>query len=59
MDDDKFSQTLRQMAWERAKGELQSILHTYWLDEDGFAAANKAISEFIENVEDNGIGGLG
>ena len=41
--------TLRAMAWERAKGELQAMLATYWPSpgED-----NTARSEMVERVRD-------
>jgi hypothetical protein len=48
---------LRLMAWERAKGELHSILQTYW-DEDydeGFEDMRKAVNAFIKKVEDDGL----
>lgn len=42
---------LRMMAWERAKGELQSMLCTYW-NNGNFNQANTLINEFIKNIED-------
>jgi hypothetical protein len=54
-------QTLRAMAWQRAKGELQSYLETYYPEYDGngkmidngFDDAQKRIDEFIADFEDN------
>jgi len=47
---------LRQMAWERAKGELTSMLVTYSPDDrNEFNEMNAAIHKFVEKVEDNGL----
>jgi hypothetical protein len=47
---------MRNMAWERAKGELNSILQTYWSKVDGeFEPISKVIEDFIKNVEDHGL----
>lgn len=43
---------LRLMAWERAKGELNAILQTYW-GEGGYHEMDKAVRAFIKKVEDN------
>lgn len=53
-DDLHVLETLRQMAWERAKGELQSILYTYWYGEkipDDFEKVEKGIKDFIAFME--------
>ena len=53
--DDKILKTMRYMAWNRAKGELKSMLDTYWTDSsEKFNIMEKAIDEFIEDVEDKG-----
>ena len=53
--DDKILKTMRYMAWNRAKGELQSMLDTYWSGSyEEFNAMKKAIDEFIVDVEDKG-----
>ena len=51
------------MAWERAKGELRSMLQTYWPGDGGqyppsgvslaYLAAQEAIEAFIKDFEDN------
>jgi len=50
---------LRNMAWERAKGELRSMTHTFWmgtLDPDSqFSKLSAEISRFILKVEDDGL----
>lgn len=50
---------LRIMAWERAKGELRSILHAYYnvspSGDDNFARMNLLIEEFISAAEDDGL----
>ena len=47
------------MAWERAKGELNSIKHLF-MDEDGddYDEYTKAVDEFIEDVEGYAHGGF-
>lgn len=48
--------TLRAMAWERAKGELNSMRHTFWgftEDEQKFSELDLKIEEFIKNIEDD------
>jgi len=45
---------MRQMAWERAKGELRSVLATYCRNEN-FSEADKLINSFIKRVEDEGL----
>jgi len=43
--------TLRQMAWQRAKGELLSILETYWNGEADFERLQDYIMKFIDIIE--------
>ena len=58
--DDKILTTMRVMAWERAKGELGSILVTYYPEYDlggkeidtGFDTVNKLIKTFINSMEE-------
>lgn len=59
MDQAVILHTLRAMAWARAKGELMSLLETYWNNDEGFEDLDTAITEFIKNIEDNSIGGIG
>ncbi len=41
-------------AWERAKGELQSIVPTYWSGEEAYEEFIKLKDKFVKEVEDNG-----
>lgn len=52
--EDKVLSSMRGMAWERAKGELKSMLQTYWGDHEKFSELDGKISSFIADVEDNG-----
>lgn len=53
--DEKILRTMRHMAWSRAKGELESMLDTYWSGSaEKFNTMKKAIDDFIKDVEDNG-----
>ena len=51
---DTIKHMLRAMAWERAKGELRSMLATYENEQATFAAMDDALDEFIVMVEENG-----
>jgi len=46
--------TMRQMAFERAKGELNSILHTYFSNGENFLKFNELLEKFIDEVESSG-----
>lgn len=52
--DNEILKTLRGMAWKRAKGELQSMLETYWEDKEQYRELKYTINAFIKDVEDNG-----
>jgi len=39
------------MAWQRAVGELKSILETFWGDRAAFDRLDKLFKEFITEVE--------
>lgn len=54
---DNVLRTLRTQAWERAKGELNSVLLTFYGKNNSqqFEQLDKAIREFVENVEENGL----
>ena len=44
--------TLRGMAWARAKGELQSILVTYWDEGESFDMADGLVKKFLAEMGD-------
>lgn len=46
---------LRFMAWERAKGELNSILQTYMDEGDKFQDFKRELEIFIEKIENLGL----
>jgi len=51
-------QTLRFMAWERAKGELQGVLNTYWSGQptdESYDKARDKINSFIKEIDDDGL----
>ncbi len=55
MDKDILLAAMRMMAWERAKGELNAVLQTFWtaeFDEDFFEGARVIIEKFINDFED-------
>ena len=52
-----IERTLRMMAWERAKGELQAMLHTFVdtrdkHEEEAYPKVDKLINKFVEDVEE-------
>lgn len=52
--DSQGRQIIRLMAWERAKGELKSMLQTFVNEQERYMRLKKAIDEFIKDVEKNG-----
>ena len=44
-------QILRQMAWQRAKGEMRSMLVTFVEEKDQYELLKQIINDFIEKVE--------
>lgn len=58
MAEERVLKAMRSMAWERAKGELEAALCTFWgeMDPHGdFDKAEKAVRNFIKRVEDDGL----
>lgn len=55
---DPVAMMLRAMAWQRAKGELYSILETYPSqgEDEEFESFSAALENFINLVEDEGMG---
>ncbi len=47
--------TQRMMAWSRAKGELDSMLCTYWNSTEAFKEMEKQIKELVTQVEMQGL----
>jgi len=54
MSDERVLSTLRLQAWERAKGELNSMLQSYWGFDGKFESMDEAVTDFIEKVESEG-----
>lgn len=46
---------LRQMAWERAKGELESIKTTFIGEEVQYSNYSLELDKFIKKVEGDGL----
>jgi hypothetical protein len=53
--EDRIIRAMRHMAWERAKGELRSMLHTHYHSFGEFQILQREINDFIQKVEDEGI----
>ena len=53
MDESREIRTMRLMAWERAKGELYSMINTYWNNKN-FDQMKSEIIKFVDKVEDEG-----
>ena len=52
---DKIIRNMRNMAWERAKGELRSMLHCFWDEYEQYERLSEEIDRFIQIVELNGL----
>jgi hypothetical protein len=53
----RIIKTLRIMAWQRAKGELESVLHSFCVedeDSDKYIRLKEYIYLFIKNIENYG-----
>ena len=50
-DEYRTQAILRQMAWQRAKGELLSILETYWNEKAEFEELQDMFVKFIDMIE--------
>ena len=48
--------TLRFQAWERAKGELQSMLVTFWDHHEPYDEVKEKVEAFIKDLEENELG---
>lgn len=53
--EDTLLKTMRYMAWERAKGELNSIIQTYWVSGKRFDDLHEKIKSFIDDIENEGL----
>lgn len=55
--DNRVLSAMRAMAWERAKGEIKSMLNTYYCQEDGnkFAEMEREFEAFVSAVENNAL----
>jgi hypothetical protein len=54
ISNENIAAILRAQAWERAKGELRSMFHTFY-DNENFEALEHEIDQFIKHVEENGL----
>ena len=48
-------QTMRMMAWEKAKGEILAMMHTYRGQMDDYVAFKNKFESFVAYVESNGL----
>jgi len=55
MEESRELRTMRQMAWSRAKGELDSMLATHWSGDDKYRDMKAYMDEFISAVEIMGL----
>lgn len=55
MHDDRALSVMRNQAWERAKGEMRSMYHTFYNNYDSFKKLEDEVENFIKEVEDNGL----
>ena len=50
-DTDKVLDALRWQAWERAKGELRSMLKTFFGEPEQYSKMDGLVEKFIEDFE--------
>lgn len=59
MDIEQVTRMMRSQSWERAKGELQAMMHTFSTPENAlegqFDKLSSEVNGFIERVEDEGL----
>ena len=55
MSEDRVIRTLRMQAWQRAKGELEAVLNTYWDGNNNYLKMSNEVKTFIESIEDRGL----
>lgn len=55
IDPEILLRTQRQMAWARAKGELDAMLCTFWNDDEAFTDLDAVVKEFIAKVDGEGL----
>ena len=56
MSESKETKIMRSMAWERAKGELNSILFSFYDDDINYKCIDyqNLMNKFIKDIEHNG-----
>ena len=55
MNEERIIRNMRHMAWERAQGELKSMLHTFWDSDEQYKDLDKEITDFIARIKDKGL----
>ena len=55
LSNENIAAILKAQAWERAKGELKSMLHCSYDDTDRYTELSGKIDEFISRVEGDGL----
>ena len=57
MSEERVIRNLRHMAWERAQGELKSMLHTFWSGgkDEQYKELDKEITDFIARIKNKGL----
>jgi len=55
MTDQRIIRTMRRQSWERAKGEPEATLHTFYGEASQMEELAKAIRKFVDKVENEGL----
>ena len=55
MNEERIIRNMRHMAWERAQGELKSMLHTFWDSDEQYNELDKEVTDFIERIKNKGL----
>lgn len=55
MEEGLTIRTLRAQAWQRAKGELNAVLQTYWVETPRYSQMLDLVNRFIKTVDEEGL----
>ena len=57
MSEERVLKAMRQMAWEKAKGQMEAMLCTFYAEYDGdqYGDFVNAMVDFVSRVENNGL----
>ena len=51
MADDRMTRMIRYMTWEKIRGMLKALMHTFWEDDRSYDKVNPLVEEFIKKMD--------